>query len=424
MKEKYLRSVSGVETLKVLAGTVGVGSFTVSSLAERTGVPRETVDTVLRRHRHAFRKLDLISRHGRGRPQQRWQLRAEAIDEVVAEVGRLQAVIGTQSVEPTTTSEYEVVEASLTMATDSVLRASADEPQTALSLLKAARSSIQAAGYDPVVSDIPGEGSTATDAFSRRARVVSAVADLIEAQISGDAERIYSTQCKVLPLLRDAKSSMSAEEWLLLADRVMGAEGNVSALPPELIGAQRGDRGHGIVGHAFEEEAQAANRNRELINVLAHLRAERGLSQSEVAMRMRASKLVVAGIESHQHDPQLSILARYATALGVSLHFTLSEHVTGGRVWTSAQESERDILRSMRSLTGGKFTRPATLVSPSRTPAARPFVLPPTVITVGERRWRLLGIRNEPESANLSPQFGGLALSLEIEDRLEEQLTK
>lgn len=235
MKDKKLGAVSGVETLRVLAGTVGTASFTVNSLAQRTGVSRETVDTVLRRYLGAFQKLDPVTGRGRGRPQVRWQLRSDAIDEVVAEVGKLQSIIGAGSLKPTDTLEPDLVEASLTLAADAVLQASVDDPQAAMSLTTAAKSSLRAAGYDYVARDLPSEGLPETDARGYRARIIGAVADLVEAEISGNYERIDAAQVKALPLVIGARSSMSAEEWLPLANRIVCAESTVLAAPVEVV---------------------------------------------------------------------------------------------------------------------------------------------------------------------------------------------
>jgi hypothetical protein len=50
---------------------------------------------------------------------------------------------------------------------------------------------------------------------------------------------------------------------------------------------------------------------------------------------MHTSQPAVARLESHQHDAQLSTLARYVTALGLALHFVLTDAKTGSPVWTS-----------------------------------------------------------------------------------------
>jgi len=90
---------------------------------------------------------------------------------------------------------------------------------------------------------------------------------------------------------------------------------------------------------AFFDEVRAARRNRELITELARWRNEHGLTQAEVAKRMHTSQPAVARIESHQHDVQLSTLARYVTALGLLVNFDLIDRETGERLWTSADPS-------------------------------------------------------------------------------------
>jgi transcriptional regulator with XRE-family HTH domain len=85
----------------------------------------------------------------------------------------------------------------------------------------------------------------------------------------------------------------------------------------------------------FTAQVQAARRNRELIAMLAQWRAELNLSQAKCAKLMHTSQPAVARLESHQHDAQLSTLARYVTALGLTLHFVLTDSKTGYPVWTS-----------------------------------------------------------------------------------------
>ena len=91
----------------------------------------------------------------------------------------------------------------------------------------------------------------------------------------------------------------------------------------------------GSKSEGFAAQVQAARRNRELIATLARWRTELGLSQAECAKRMHTSQPAVARLESHQHDAQLSTLARYVTALGLALHFVLTDSKTGTPIWTS-----------------------------------------------------------------------------------------
>jgi repressor LexA len=62
-------------------------------------------------------------------------------------------------------------------------------------------------------------------------------------------------------------------------------------------------------------------RNRDIIGRLSRRRAESGFSQAHVARLMQTSQSAVARLESGQHDAQLSTVARYAEALGLSLNF-------------------------------------------------------------------------------------------------------
>jgi DNA-binding XRE family transcriptional regulator len=78
------------------------------------------------------------------------------------------------------------------------------------------------------------------------------------------------------------------------------------------------------------EPGDAALSSRELITWLAGRRAELGLSQAEMAQRMQTSSGAVAHLESKRQEAQLSTLAAYAQALGLSLDFLLREQRAGG----------------------------------------------------------------------------------------------
>lgn len=58
-----------------------------------------------------------------------------------------------------------------------------------------------------------------------------------------------------------------------------------------------------------------------VVDLLAEHRRRRGLSQTEVAARMRTSQSAVARIESNHGDLRLSTLERYARALGHTMQF-------------------------------------------------------------------------------------------------------
>src|SRR5437763_2471990 len=68
-----------------------------------------------------------------------------------------------------------------------------------------------------------------------------------------------------------------------------------------------------------------AARRRALAADLVARRQRLGLSQTEVAARMRTSQSAVARLESGDADVRLSTLERYAAALGHHLDWTLKE---------------------------------------------------------------------------------------------------
>lgn len=58
-----------------------------------------------------------------------------------------------------------------------------------------------------------------------------------------------------------------------------------------------------------------------VVERLAALRRDRGLSQTEVAARMRTSQSAVARLEAARGDVRVSTLQRYAQALGQTVQF-------------------------------------------------------------------------------------------------------
>jgi DNA-binding XRE family transcriptional regulator len=69
---------------------------------------------------------------------------------------------------------------------------------------------------------------------------------------------------------------------------------------------------------------EQAKARRARLRALAELRATRGLTQAEVAVRMGTSQSVVARIESGAVDTKLSTLERYAHALGRRLEWRVA----------------------------------------------------------------------------------------------------
>jgi transcriptional regulator with XRE-family HTH domain len=100
------------------------------------------------------------------------------------------------------------------------------------------------------------------------------------------------------------------------------------------------ERGRRFSDPNFVNQVEAARRSRELIDHLAKWRSEHGPSQAETAKRMHTSQPAIARLESHQHDAQLSTLARYVAAMGISLDFVLTDSETGTSIWTSMEEPE------------------------------------------------------------------------------------
>lgn len=73
----------------------------------------------------------------------------------------------------------------------------------------------------------------------------------------------------------------------------------------------------------FAELVEAAFQRRELIRRLAAIRAERSISQTQLAARMGTSQSAIARLESGDSDARASTLGRYAAALGHRIEFSV-----------------------------------------------------------------------------------------------------
>jgi ribosome-binding protein aMBF1 (putative translation factor) len=80
---------------------------------------------------------------------------------------------------------------------------------------------------------------------------------------------------------------------------------------------------------AFAAMVDQALRTREVIRELTRARIDQGLSQTLVAARMGSSQSVVARIEQGSRDVRLSTLARYASAVGRRVSWSVTEAEAG-----------------------------------------------------------------------------------------------
>ena len=67
-----------------------------------------------------------------------------------------------------------------------------------------------------------------------------------------------------------------------------------------------------------------------VVRHLAERRRAAGLSQADVAERMRTSQPAVARLEANRGDLRLSTLERYAQALGLTVRFGVAPSDEGG----------------------------------------------------------------------------------------------
>jgi transcriptional regulator with XRE-family HTH domain len=112
---------------------------------------------------------------------------------------------------------------------------------------------------------------------------------------------------------------------------------------------------------------QAESRRHVLIRHMARFRAERKLSQADVAERMATSQPAIARLEAGLLDPRLSTLERYAAAIGYDLNLvgaadvrlsegapeaTFSEVAqVGGRWKNDLSSSQREVLQFLAEKT-------------------------------------------------------------------------
>jgi transcriptional regulator with XRE-family HTH domain len=80
---------------------------------------------------------------------------------------------------------------------------------------------------------------------------------------------------------------------------------------------------------ADEQAAQMAAERGRLVRELAEQRHAAGLSQTEVAARMRTSQSAVARLESGAADVRASTLERYAAAVGGQITWKLDRSGEG-----------------------------------------------------------------------------------------------
>jgi hypothetical protein len=225
---KSVAEVTGIETIKMLVASLEVPDFTIDELAQRASISRRTVDTVLRRYKHAFEKVSTSRQEGRGRPSVRWRLRPEHLDDVVAAVNAHQSALSKadRAVDADAPGS-DRAEASMIMAAVAISRTS-DDAEELTELVVAARYSLVTAGFS--AGGLP-LASQPSPELAARALLVAAVTDVVDACASADQRRIDEAQARAMPLILEARDSLAAAEWIPLAQRVVLAPGTVLSAP-------------------------------------------------------------------------------------------------------------------------------------------------------------------------------------------------
>jgi DNA-binding XRE family transcriptional regulator len=79
----------------------------------------------------------------------------------------------------------------------------------------------------------------------------------------------------------------------------------------------------GQIEPGFPAIVAARTSRRILQHDLAHRRIALGLTQAEVAKRMKTTQSAIARLESGEHDVRVGTLERYATVVGCSIGLSL-----------------------------------------------------------------------------------------------------
>ncbi len=74
---------------------------------------------------------------------------------------------------------------------------------------------------------------------------------------------------------------------------------------------------------AFAQKFEVGYENFRVGFLLRQIREELGMTQEEVAQKLRTRKSAISRIENHAEDIRLSTLNRYAEALGRTLHVVM-----------------------------------------------------------------------------------------------------
>jgi hypothetical protein len=203
----------GLATAKVLAGSLGLSSFTTEELAEQVGVAKPTVDDVVRnRYKEYFCALGPEHAGRPGRPKQRWAIQEDRVSDV-ASIVRAVRDVG-RDTRHRSVAESDLVDAYLVMAANAVTSVRGSDPVSAQALIDTADGNLRLAGFEsdgsPIRQDLD-------DPMLGKARLIAVVRDLVDAELSNDHMRIDVAKLRALPVLTATSTDMRANEWLPLA---------------------------------------------------------------------------------------------------------------------------------------------------------------------------------------------------------------
>lgn len=245
-------TVSGLETAKVLTAALDVPTFTVTELAAAANVSTSTVNNVLARgYQDFFDCLGRDRRQGsRGAPPKRWTIRKDRLTdlyEIVREI-RLAGAVPPESQDE---DDSRLIDASLGTAVHALVQAAAEEdPESATTLIEAAKTDLVAAGFER--DGVPLTNLKSDRQSAARARLIAAVSDVLLAKLTDDEQLIEDAQVRTYPAFVETKPVVVADEWLALVNAATPVHVVFDADPERAVRTFQQEHGlvaDGIVGH-------------------------------------------------------------------------------------------------------------------------------------------------------------------------------
>lgn len=121
----------------------------------------------------------------------------------------------------------------------------------------------------------------------------------------------------------------------------------------------------------FKRARYLAKQDYTLIMALIRMRADKGISQTEMARRLGVTQATVSAFERMDNDPKLSTIRRYATAVGALV--THNVEADKGQLKTSAEMWGHHSPTSTEGVEGQRHQRGPLTPRNSASPATQHF---------------------------------------------------